>query len=225
MSAPRDNGERSPRFSDYHLSPAPSVRSTCKSARSDGAAKRWACMVEKVVANFPPMKLARGWGLGFCAFAILVSAFGQTLQPEAIRPTGVPTPVGKVDAATPSKQNVAKAKKDDTATPKIKRPRSKTKRAASTPHEESEADYWVREWGCHSLPVVAMRLIPHIYRRAAFPLRATPIPANRPLFASTRLLDRECPVPVRSPGVVLCHSQVRCRRSFLGSAHRAVQNT
>ncbi|MBM3833753.1 MAG: hypothetical protein FJ403_10875, partial [Verrucomicrobia bacterium] len=34
---------------------------------------------------------------------------------------------------------------------------------------------WVREWRCRrSLPVVAMRSIPHIYRRAGFPLRATP---------------------------------------------------
>ena len=38
------------------------------------------------------------------------------------------------------------------------------------PHPE-----WVREWRCrHSLPVVAMESILHIYRRVSFSLRATP---------------------------------------------------
>ncbi|MEO1982215.1 MAG: hypothetical protein ABGZ24_16995, partial [Fuerstiella sp.] len=32
----------------------------------------------------------------------------------------------------------------------------------------------VREWRVHSLPVIAMRLIPHIYRRASFSQRAVP---------------------------------------------------
>jgi hypothetical protein len=36
-------------------------------------------------------------------------------------------------------------------------------------------DQWVREWPeGHPLPVVAMGLIPHIYRRAYFSHRATP---------------------------------------------------
>jgi hypothetical protein len=82
------------------------------------------------------MTWARDWALGFCAFAIAFSAFGQTLQPEAIRPTGVPTPAAKEDAATPRKEATPRAKKDDAATPK-KRSRSKTKRAASTPREET----------------------------------------------------------------------------------------
>ena len=173
MSAPRDNGERSSHFSGYHLSPAPSVRSTGKSARSEGATKRWACMLEKVVANFPPMKLARGWVLGFCAFAILISAFGQTLQPEAIRPTGVPTPVEKVDAATPSKQDVAKAKKDDTATPKVKRPRSKTKRAASTPREETlpPTSGGVPSTGAKSVMMVDARTGQTLYEKNADEIR------------------------------------------------------
>jgi hypothetical protein len=32
----------------------------------------------------------------------------------------------------------------------------------------------VREWQSHSLTVIAMRLIPHIYRRASFSQRAVP---------------------------------------------------
>lgn len=83
------------------------------------------------------MTLARDCALGFCVLALAVSGFSQTLQPEAIRPTGVPTPVAKEDAATPRKEETAKAKKDDAATRKTKRPRSKTKRTASTPREET----------------------------------------------------------------------------------------
>jgi serine-type D-Ala-D-Ala carboxypeptidase (penicillin-binding protein 5/6) len=76
-----------------------------------------------------PMKSLRSWSLGLCAFVIGASAFAQTSQPETIRPTGVPTPLPKEEAATP------KSKQSDTATPKSKR-RSKTKHVASTPREE-----------------------------------------------------------------------------------------
>jgi len=119
------------------------------------------------------MKLVRGWCLGFCAFAILVSAFGQTLQPEAIRPTGVPTPVEKVDAATPSKQAVAKAKKDYTATPKVKRPRSKTKRAASTPREETlpPTSGGVPSTGAKSVMMVDARTGQTLYEKNADEIR------------------------------------------------------
>ena len=37
----------------------------------------------------------------------------------------------------------------------------------------------VREWWCHSLPVIAMGSIPHIYRHDSLSLRAIPTPPGR----------------------------------------------
>jgi D-alanyl-D-alanine carboxypeptidase (penicillin-binding protein 5/6) len=64
------------------------------------------------------MKLARDSILLFCGIAVAFSAFGQTLQPEAIRPTGVPESLPKNEETTP--------------TPKLKHTRSKTARAPRT---------------------------------------------------------------------------------------------
>jgi D-alanyl-D-alanine carboxypeptidase (penicillin-binding protein 5/6) len=80
---------------------------------------------------FQPMKLLRRWTLCLCVFVLATSAFAQTFQSEAIRPTGVPTPLAKEETASP------KSKEPDAATtPKPKRARSKPKRIPSTPREE-----------------------------------------------------------------------------------------
>jgi D-alanyl-D-alanine carboxypeptidase (penicillin-binding protein 5/6) len=67
------------------------------------------------------MRLARDSILLFCGIAVALNAFGQTLQPEVIRPTGVPESLPRAE---------------ETPTPKLKHTRSKTARAAraeSTP--------------------------------------------------------------------------------------------
>jgi D-alanyl-D-alanine carboxypeptidase (penicillin-binding protein 5/6) len=69
------------------------------------------------------MKLARDSILLFCGIAVALNTFGQTLQPEAIRPTGVPESVPRNEETT-------------TPTPKLKHTRAKTARGAraeSTP--------------------------------------------------------------------------------------------
>jgi D-alanyl-D-alanine carboxypeptidase (penicillin-binding protein 5/6) len=120
------------------------------------------------------MTLARDCALGFCVLALTVSGFSQTLQPEAIRPTGVPTPVAREEAATPRKEETAKAKKDASGTPKTKRPRSKTKRAASTPREESlpPTSGGVPSTGAKSVMMVDARTGQTLYEKNADEVRA-----------------------------------------------------
>ena len=75
---------------------------------------------------------------------------------------------------------------------------------------------WVREWPeGHSLPVVAMGLIPHIYRRADFPHRATPLrlPLNRGA-GSCHLMARWRSRQFNNPFLAMCWLRSRLLSVF-----------
>jgi D-alanyl-D-alanine carboxypeptidase (penicillin-binding protein 5/6) len=65
------------------------------------------------------MKLFPGWTLGFCVVAVAASALSQKLEPEAIRPTGVSSPLPKAEQ-----------------TPKVTRAHARSKHASATPRPE-----------------------------------------------------------------------------------------
>jgi D-alanyl-D-alanine carboxypeptidase (penicillin-binding protein 5/6) len=98
------------------------------------------------------MRLARNWTLCLCAIAIAFSAFGQTTQPEGVRPTGVPDHLPKEEA-----------------TPKAKRAHAKTTHAASTPHEQElpRTSGGVPTTGARSVMMVDARTGQTLYEKNA----------------------------------------------------------
>jgi D-alanyl-D-alanine carboxypeptidase (penicillin-binding protein 5/6) len=67
-------------------------------------------MVGNSIGNFPPMKLGRDSTLCLCAVVVATNLFAQTLTPEVVRPTGVPTPSEEENAPKPKPKPKAKPK-------------------------------------------------------------------------------------------------------------------
>src|SRR4029077_11457948 len=109
------------------------------------------------------MKLARDSILLLCGIAVAFSAVGQTLQPEAIRPTGVPESLPRnEETATPK--------------PKVKHSRSKTARAPraeSTPRPSAvpQTSGGVPSTGAKSVMMVDARTGQTLYEKNADEVR------------------------------------------------------
>jgi D-alanyl-D-alanine carboxypeptidase (penicillin-binding protein 5/6) len=83
---------------------------------------------------FAAMKFLRASALCFCTFVLALQGFGQTVQSNGVRPTGIEPPPPKAQAVRPAR---SVSDDDDAATPKPKAKRARARatatRTADTP--------------------------------------------------------------------------------------------